>query len=83
MDSGGEGEGGVDWEIMIDIYTSICKLDSQGEFAVWPRELKPGFLNNLEGWDEGGCGQEFQKGGDIGIPKADSCRCLAETNTIL
>ena len=34
--------------------TDICKLDSQWEFAVWLRELKPGLCDNLEGWDEVG-----------------------------
>ena len=28
---------------------------------------------NLEGWDGEGYGKEFQKGGDICIPMADSC----------
>ena len=27
--------------------------------------------------------REFQKGGHIGIPMADSCCCMAETNTVL
>ena len=37
---------------------TICKIDSQWEFSVWLRELKPGLCNNLEGWygeeDSGG-----------------------------
>ena len=36
-----------------------------------------------EGWDGEGCGSDVQEGGDIGVPVADSCRCLTETNTIL
>ena len=28
---------------------------------------------SLEGWVEEGGGREIQKGGDIGIPMADSC----------
>ena len=28
---------------------------------------------NLEGWDREGDGREFQKGGNICIPMADSC----------
>ena len=39
--------------------------------------------NNLEGWDEEGGGKEVQEGGDICVPMADSCWCLAETNRIL
>ena len=27
--------------------------------------------------------REVQEGGDIGIPVADSCKCMVETNTIL
>ena len=36
---------------MFPIYITICKIDSQWEFAVLLRELKPGLCNNLEGWD--------------------------------
>ena len=36
------------------------------------QELKPGLCNNLEGWSGEGSGWEFQEGGDIGIPVADS-----------
>ena len=32
-----------------------------------------GLCINLEGWDGEGDGREFQKGGDICIPMADSC----------
>ena len=31
-------------------YITICKIDSQLEFAVWFRKLKQGFCTNLEGW---------------------------------
>ena len=34
-------------------------------------------------WDGVGGGREVQKGGDIFILMADSCCCMAETNTIL
>ena len=40
-----------------------------------------------EGWDGPSKGvegwREVQEGGDIGMPMSDSCRCMAETNTIL
>ena len=39
--------------------------------------------DNLEGWDEVGDGREVSEGGDICIPMADVCCCMAETNTIL
>ena len=70
-------------ESNMEIYITICKIDSQWEFGIWVRELKPGLCNNLEGWDVEGEGKDVQEGGDIGRPMADSCWCLAETNTIL
>ena len=30
---------------------TICKIDSQWEFAVWLRKLKQGLCINLEGWN--------------------------------
>ena len=48
-------------------YVTICKIDSQWEFAVWLRELKQGLCINLEGKDEEGDGREVQDGGDIYI----------------
>ena len=52
---------------------TICKTDSQWEFAVCLRQLKQGVCINLEGWDGEGDGREVQEGGDICIPMADSC----------
>ena len=37
-----------------NIYTTICKIDSQWEFAVWCRELKPLLCDNQEGVGSGG-----------------------------
>ena len=54
-------------------YITICKIDSQWEFAVWLRKLKQGLCINLEGWDGAGDGREVQKGADICIPLADTC----------
>ena len=34
----------------METYHTISKIDSQWEFAVWLRELKPGLHNNPEGW---------------------------------
>jgi len=53
-------------------YITICKIDSQWEFAVSLRELKRGLCINLEGWDEEGDERAVQEGGDICIPMADS-----------
>ena len=68
---GGEGE--MYGKSNMETYIPICKVDSQGEFAVWLRKLKQGLCINLEGWDGEGDGRKFQKGGDICIAMADSC----------
>ena len=47
---GGEMYGESDMET----YITICKIDSQWEFAVWLRKLKQGLCINLEGWGGGG-----------------------------
>ena len=47
----------------METHITICKIDSQGEFAVWLRKHKQGLCNNLEGWDEEGDGREVQKEG--------------------
>ena len=52
---------------------TLCKIDGQGEFAVWLRKLKQGLCINLEGWGGEGNGRELQKGGDICILMVDSC----------
>ena len=39
--------------------------------------------DDLEGWDGGWSSREVPEGGDINIPMADSCYCIAETNTTL
>ena len=57
----------------METYITICKRDSQQEFALWLRKLKQGHCINLEGWDGKGDGREVQRGGDICIPMADSC----------
>ena len=57
----------------METYVTICKIDSQWEFAIWLRKLKQGLCINLAGWDGEGGGREVQKGGDICIPMADSC----------
>ena len=57
-------------------------MDSQWEFAVWLRELRPGLCDNLEGWDGEGGGRGVQVGGHIDKPTVDSC-CLVETNILL
>ena len=65
----------------METYITICKIDSQGEFAVWLRKLKQGLCINLEGWNGKGDGREDQKGRDICIPMADSRGVLTENKT--
>ena len=60
-------------ESNIETYIAMCKIDSQREFAVCLRKLKQGLCINIEGWDGEEDGREFQKGGSIYIPMADSC----------
>ena len=57
----------------METYITICKRESQQELAVWLKKLKQGLCINLEGWDGEGDGREFQNGGDICVPMADSC----------
>ena len=45
----------------METYITICKTDSQREFAVWLRKLKQEFCINLGEGD----GREVQEGGDI------------------
>ena len=57
----------------METYVTICKTDSQQQFAVWLRKLILGLCINLEGWHRVGNGREVQEGGYICIPMADSC----------
>jgi len=57
----------------METYITVCKIDSQSEFALCLRELKEGRCNNLEGWNGKGIGREVQEGGDICILMVDSC----------
>ena len=56
----------------METYITICKIDSQWEFALWLRKLKQGLCINLEEWDGEGDGREVQKNGDICKPMASS-----------
>ena len=80
---GKEGEGKIYGECNMEIYNTICKIDSQWEFPVWLRKLKQGLCDNLEGWDEEGNGRDGQDGGDIDVPMADSCWHMTENHKIL
>ena len=73
----GHGERGGEDEMYgksnMETCITICKIDSQREFAIWLRKLKQGLCINLEGQDGEGDGREVQKGGDVCIPMADLC----------
>ena len=45
-----------------ETYITICKTDSQWEFAVWLSKLKHGLCINLDGWDGGGRWEGVSKG---------------------
>ena len=47
----------------METYITICKIDSQGEFAVWLRKLKQGLCINLEGSDGQEMGGRVKKEG--------------------
>ena len=73
----GHGERGGEDEMYgksnMDMYITMCKIDSKWEFSVWLRKLKQGLCINLEGWDGEGDGRQLQKGGDTCICMAYSC----------
>ena len=56
---GGQGE--MYGKSNTETYITICKIDSQWEFAVWLRKLRQGLCINLEGWDGESDEREFQK----------------------
>ena len=61
----GHGERGREGEMYgernMETCITICKMDSQREFAVWLRKLKQGLCFNLEGWDGEGDGREEKR----------------------
>ena len=83
MAGGKEREGEMYGERNMDIYNTICKIDSQWEFTVWLRERTQGLCDWLEGWDGERARREVQEGGDMGVPMADSCWCRSESHKIL
>ena len=57
----------------METYITICKRDSQWEFAICLRKLKQELSIKLEGWSGEGDGREAQGREDICTPMADSC----------
>ena len=84
---GEEGEGEIYGKSNIEIYNTMCKTDSQWEFAVWLRELKRGLCDRLKvemGMEMGGwSGRKVWEGGDMNVPTADSCWYMTENHKIL
>ena len=58
-------EKGRSMERNVETYITICKIDSQREFAVWLRKLKQGLCFNLEGWRGRETGGRFKREGYI------------------
>ena len=57
----------------METYVTICKIDSQQEFALCLMKDQQRLCINLKGWDGEGDGREVQMGGDTCLPMADSC----------
>ena len=60
----GRGRRGLDvWKEYMKTYITICKIDSQQEFAVWVKKLKQGLCIYLEGWDGEEIGERLKREG--------------------
>jgi len=71
---GERGEGEVYGRSNMETYITICKIDSQWEFAVWLRKPKQGLCVYLEVWDGEGDGGKFRREGMyVCMPMTDSC----------
>ena len=71
-------------ESSMEIYNTMCKIDSQKEFAVWLRELKQGLCDRLKGgMGRKKEGREVPERGDMGASMADSCWYMTENQKIL
>ena len=57
----GEGEGEMYGERIMETYITICKIDSQWEFAVCCSKLKQELCVHLQAWDGEGDGREVQE----------------------
>ena len=66
----------------METYITICKIDSQWEFAVWLRKLKLALYQPRRvGW--GRRWDEVSEGGGMGEPMDDSCFSMTENHEIL
>ena len=62
---------------------SSTNSESFTSFPIWIPFISFPSLIAVARWDGVGGGREVQEGGDICKSMADSCGCMAETNTIL
>ena len=84
VDTVWEGDGWTNWDSSMETYTlPYLKQRASGNLLYDVGSSNQGLCDNLEGWDGVESGREVLEGGDIYIPMADSCWCMAETNTIL
>ena len=60
---GESGEGEMYGKSKMETYITMCKIDSQQEFAVWLRKLKQGLCIILEGCDGAEMGRRFKRQG--------------------
>ena len=81
----GKGEGGMNQERRIDIYTLLhmCKIGSQWEAAAQHRELSSVLWDDLDGCDRVGRWKGGSRGRNMCMCIADSLCCTAETHTTL
>ena len=66
----------IDGETVADFLFRGSKITADSDFSHEIKRcllLERKVMTNLEGWNGEVDGREFQKGGDIRIPMADSC----------
>ena len=83
MVGGEEREGEMYGKSNMEIYNTICKIDSQWVFAVRLTELKQWLCDNLEGWDGDGDERRVWEGQDMCVPMANSSWCMTENHKIM
>ena len=67
----------------METYITICKMDSQQEFAVWLRKLKQGLCTNLGEWDGRETGERFKREGIYVYLRLTDAEGLTENSKIL
>ena len=84
MDTEGEGESGTNGGSSVETCTlPYVKWIASGNLLYSAGSSNPVLCDNLEMLHGVRGGRKVQVGGAVCIPTADSCWCIAETNTIL